>query len=215
MIQSPKISVMFKTVILYSAVLGILLQGGILNGYFSFASLRWFTVFSNLLVAVYYLIALLFSGEKSGSVWCPTLKFMALMTILLAGFVSHFLLHETGSGSSGVVRLAQILLHSVTPAGVLLDWLLFDARGLTRSTDPLFGVLPAALYVAVALIGAEFGYGLGSGSSRYPYSFLNVDRLGWPTVLLTVLGLAAAVILVGYLLYWMDHALSKTGRSRR
>lgn len=205
MISNPKLSIICKTVLLYSAVLGVLLQGGILRGGFDTATLRTFSTLGSILTAVYYLIALPVGGK--GSVWCPPLKFAVLMSALLTGFAAHFLLRGAWNDASDVRRLALILLHDVVPVGMLLDWLLIDPRGTMRVTDPLLGVLPAALYAAAALIGVYLGRRV-----LYVYPFMDPARLGWPMVLLTVLGLAGAIIAAGYLLYGADRLLRGRGR---
>ena len=158
MISNPKFSIICKTILLYSAVLGVLIRGGVLQGGFSVATLRTFTTLISILAAVYYLVTLP-GGGKTGksSVWCPPLKFAVLMSELLAGAVAHFLLHSAFGGATDAARLARILLLTVVPIGMLLDWLLIDPRGAMRVTDPLLGVLPAALYAAAALIGARLG----------------------------------------------------------
>ena len=43
MISNPKFSIICKTILLYSAVLGVLIRGGVLQGGFSVATLRTFT----------------------------------------------------------------------------------------------------------------------------------------------------------------------------
>ena len=205
MISNPKFSIICKTVLLYSAVLGVLLQGGILRGGFDAATLRMFSTLSSILTAVYYLIAL--PGGGKSSVWCPPLKFAVLMSALLTGLTAHFLLRRTFAGMSDVMRLALILLHDVVPVGMLLDWLLIDPRGSMRAVDPLVGVLPAALYAAAALIGARLGHRV-----LHLYSFMDPARVGWPMALLTVLGLGGAMIGAGYLLYGADQLLRGRGR---
>ena len=203
MISNPKFSIICKTILLYSAVLGVLIRGGVLQGGFSVATLRTFTTLISILAAVYYLVALP-GGGKTGksSVWCPPLKFAVLMSELLAGAVAHFLLHNAFGGATDAARLARILLLTVAPVGMLLDWLLIDPRGAMRVTDPLLGVVPAALYAAAALIGARLGRRV-----VYLYPFMDPARVGWPMALLTVLGLGGAMIAVGYLLYGVDRLL--------
>ena len=203
MISNPKFSIICKTILLYSAVLGVLIRGGVLQGGFSVATLRTFTTLISIFAAVYYLVALP-GGGKTGksSAWCPPLKFAVLMSELLAGAVAHFLLHSAFGGATDAARLARILLLTVVPVGMLLDWLLIDPRGAMRVTDPLLGVVPAALYAAAALIGARLGRRV-----VYLYPFMDPARVGWPMALLTVLGLGGAMIAVGYLLYGVDRLL--------
>jgi len=63
-----------------------------------------------------------------------------------------------------------------------------------------------------AMIAARIGGGIGYGGSRYPYPFMDVDQLGWGTVLLTILYLTAFFLALGYVWVSIDKGLAKVAR---
>ena len=207
-----KMSVVWKSCIVLCALEGILLQMGIMSGTLSFYSFRMFTVLSNALTVIYYVLAIA-AGSGRGA-WCPALKLMMVVSILLTGGVSFVMLQDLMVGASDIQRLSLILMHDVVPIAVLVDWLFMDSHGSLRISDPILALFPAGLYSAVALIGAQFGYGLGSKGSRYPYPFMDIDQRGLVPVLITEAILLVILLAVGFLLYGIDRWASSGGRRK-
>lgn len=207
-------SVIFKIFIVLTAVCGILLQCGIADGQFSLSTFRMFTTLSNLAVAVYFIchVVIVLMRRKDGVTgglppavyaW----KFMATMGILLTGLVAHFMLRGMFDLLPETERFGITLLHYVVPAAVLVDFAVFDARGQVKAWMPLFAALFPLVYAAVSLTVVTV-----TGSGRYPYPFLDVDRLGWSTVALVMVGLAAAFVSAGYILYGIDRMAARRRR---
>lgn len=65
------------------------------------------------------------------------------------------------------------------------------------------------------MIAARTGDGIGYGGSRYPYPFMDVDKLGWGTVLLTVLVLTVFFIALGYIWVLIDKGLAKAAYRKK
>jgi hypothetical protein len=57
---------------------------------------------------------------------------------------------------------------------------------------------------------AYFPYALARGAldGRYPYPFIDVGTLGWARVLGNAAAIAAAFLIAGYALVWLDRRLS-------
>ena len=164
--------------------------------------LRYFTVIANLLVAL-VLTRIAFSGWASTS---PELTGCVTLAIVLVGVVYGLLLRGLLELSGGA-KLANFILHVAAPILVPLFWLLFAPKGGLRRRDPwLWAILPAA-YFAYALV-------RGGMEGVYAYPFLNVARIGWGRTVVTGLLMAAAFIVAGFMLVWLDSHLARRARAQ-
>lgn len=158
------------------------------------AMLLYFTVLTNLLVAVVFsLIAL----GRAPAAWIVG---GTMMAILLVG-VTYALLLRGLVELSGGARLADILLHSVTPVLVPLWWLAFARKGQLSVRDPL-------KWVALPLGYFLYGTIRGAAGGKYPYPFMNPTNIGWSGVAAYAVALAAGFLLASYAVLWLDRRLS-------
>ena len=166
------------------------------------AMLRFFTVISNLL------LALLFGAIVLGHVRVATPRVLGGMTltILLVGAVYALLLRGQAELNDGVA-LVGVLLHEATPVLTALFWLAFAPKGHLGRGDPL-------RWTALPL--AYLGYALARGAAdgAYPYPFLDVAAIGWGQVLVTSLAIAVAFVAAGYALVAVDRLLGGRGAGR-
>jgi len=160
------------------------------------AMLRFFTILTNVLVAIVFTAAAL--GAKRAA--RPFLLGGTTLAILLVGIVYFLLLRGLLELSAGAL-LADTLLHMVTPALVPLWWLAFAPKGGLRPRDPLLWALLPLAYFAYALA-------RGAADGRYPYPFMNVAALGWGQTLVNGLAIAAGFLVAGLLLVRLDRALA-------
>ncbi len=165
------------------------------------AMLRYFTILTNLQVA------LVFTGVAMGSHRAarPFALGGTTLAILLVGIVYGLLLRGLLELSAGA-KLADILLHMVTPVLVPFWWLAFAPKGGLRARDPLLWALLPLAYFSYALARAGL-------DGIYPYPFINAAALGWGQVLLNALAIAAGFVFAGWLLVRLDRALA--GLTRR
>ncbi|WP_202456575.1 MULTISPECIES: Pr6Pr family membrane protein [unclassified Streptomyces] len=170
--------------------------------------LSYFTVQSNVLVAVVLGLAAWRSGGGRPAL-PPWVTAGTLLFIMITGLVYHLVLADEASGFSMTEGAAALsswhsasnqLLHTVTPLGVALDWLLFTRPGGLRPRHAALWLLYPLAYLAFALTrGALLSPG---PMSRYPYPFLDVDLHGYTGVLANgvIFGLAfyaLALLIVG------------------
>ena len=76
----------------------------------------------------------------------------------------------------------------------------------------LWGIFPSAYFVYTMIRARVSSFRFYNGSP-YPYPFMDVDALGWGKVLLIFLGMAAAFLVFGYVLVWLDHLLARRQRA--
>ena len=208
MIKDRKISIIYKSLILVSAISGILLQCEIGTNNFSLISFRMFTTLSNLAVAIFYFTYVVSEIRKPNrainSIKFKYFKFLITMSIMLTGLVAHFMLQGLFDEMDDIVKAGLVLLHYVVPIATFLDWLLFDIKGQTTKLMPLFSAIFPIVYVIVSLISAQYI----SGEGKYPYPFLDVDTLGIKAVLINIVLLSTAYFVVGYLGVYIDHKIN-------
>jgi len=163
------------------------------------AMLRYFTVIGNLFAV------LVLTGIALGVRSCSRPQMIGGVTLLmlLIGIVYTTLLRGLLELSGGA-RLADILLHDVMPMLVALHWLLFVRKGGLQSHDVLkWAIIPLGYFV-YAVARAHF-------DGQYPYPFMNVAALGWPT-LLNVGVMALGFLLAGAVVFWVDQMLGRLSR---
>ncbi|MFE0172508.1 Pr6Pr family membrane protein [Streptomyces sp. NPDC059002] len=195
----------FRALIALAAVTGIVIDLVIGS---PLRVLSYFTVQSNIVVAVVLGLSAwrAWQGRRPLPAWATggTLLFIAI-----TGLVYHFVLANDSSGfamtddiaaHSGWHSVSNQLLHTVTPIGVALDWLLLVRPGGLRPRHAGLWLLYPLAYLGFALArGAIMSPG---STARYPYPFLDVDVHGYGGVLgnAVVFGLAfaaLALLLVG------------------
>lgn len=161
---------------------------------------RYFTIVANFLAAVLFTrIAL--SRNKIGS---ASLLGGFTLAMLLVGII-YWLLLRGMIELSGGAKLADLLLHSVTPVLVPLYWLIFAQKGRLRARDPLLWLILPAAYLAYALA-------RGAMEGIYAYPFIDVARIGWLQTATTAIMIASGFLAAGYALVWLDHQMA--GRSK-
>ncbi|MGW7071961.1 Pr6Pr family membrane protein [Streptomyces sp. NPDC054855] len=205
----------FRTLIALAAVTGIVIDLAIGS---PLRVLSYFTIQSNVLVAVVF-------GLGARRAWQgrrelpPVVTGGTLLFISITGLVYHFILANGSSGFamtddtgalSGWHSLANHLLHTVTPIGALLDWLLLTPPlALSSTSGGCLRWRHAALWLLYPL--AYLGFALIRGAlmdpgspARYPYPFLDVDAHGYAGVLRNAVILGLAFYALALLLVALD-----------
>lgn len=193
------ISTAWRIAIVLVAVVGLLVADN---------AVVYFTVQANLFVAAYFGAAVVRS--RRAEPLAPVLRGAVTTWSIVTGLTYHFLL-QSGSGplpgltvgppSAMLTNWSLFLLHYVTPAMVLLDWIFVGPRRRTRWRDSLlwlsypvgYGVIMTARAIAFPDV-----------TVRYPYPFLDPAGQGWAGVLVTVLWMAAAIEVIGLVVVALD-----------
>lgn len=162
--------------------------------------LRFFTIIANLLVAVVFGGI---AGGRPGFV-TPSLLGGLTLAILLVGVVYGLRLDGLVELSGGD-KVADLLLHKVTPVLVALWCLAFAPKGgLTRRDPWIWAILPLA-YFAYALI-------RGRVEGVYAYPFLDLAKLGWLRMGAEAALMGAAFMATGFVLVGLDAWMGRRAR---
>jgi hypothetical protein len=149
----------------------------------------YFTIISNLLAAVVLTAPLVAQGSAVAT-WCertPTRIMTAAYLAITAG-IYHALLASQWD-PQGWRLVSDTLLHTVTPAVFLVDWLARGGVGpVIWRALPKVLVLPVVYGVWTLVHGALSGF--------YPYPFMNVAKRGYPDVLVTMVVMAIGFLVV-------------------
>lgn len=176
-------------------------------------SLVFFTIQSNILV-VLCMGYLAWTTARGAPGLPPPVKSSVAVYIAITGLVYNLVLARLPSAhpAPGAITVPVIggplgndLVHIVTPVMVILDWLLFDGYGDLRWRHALIWIAYPVAYEIFALVRGA----LIAGPSRYPYPFLDVDKLGYGGVALNTVIYGVAFWLLGILFVAVDHGLAR------
>lgn len=205
MVNNKKISLLFKTILVAISFVSIY------NSFYniSASTFAYFTFLSNVLVLIFFLIIwiktiidVIIKNENEGyNTHLIKIKGIATLCITVTGLVYAFTLADYTSKSNYTFQ--NLSQHYFIPIMVVLDYFLFDEKGHIKWYTPLIWVGCALTYLPYIFIRALI---LGPNTSlvRYPYFFLDVDKLGVSGVALWCVGLVVFFSLLAYLNYFYD-----------
>lgn len=155
----------------------------------------FFTILTNLLVAIYFSLSLL----KKKNVDKPGTLTAVTVYITIVCMVYQIILRPIWK-PTGIQMIVNELLHSIIPILVIIFWYLYEEK--TTLTYKL--LLKWLIYPFIYLLFILFR---GSFSNFYPYPFVNVENLGLSKVLtnsallmLLFIGISALFIKLGKIL---------------
>jgi hypothetical protein len=155
----------------------------------------YFTMQANLVVASTTLLLALHPGLRSPLF--DALRFTGLVAIAGTAVIFHVALADTGTGSLPDA-VANLLLHTATPALALGGWVAWGPSGTaTRRAVALSLLFPTAWAASALVRGAIDGV--------YPYPFMDVTELGYGSVLTNVVGVSAVFAALAAIGVAVDH----------
>jgi hypothetical protein len=137
----------------------------------------------------------------------------ALLYVLITGLVYHLLLADAASpfsvtGTTGAPTgrqaVASHLLHTVTPAAAVLDWLLLTPPGRLRLRRTAPWLLYPLAFLGFSLIRAELI--IPGTPGRHLYPFLDAAAHGYRHTLANALLLGLSFYALALVLVAVDHA---------
>lgn len=170
-------------------------------GYTLIQFLSYFTVLTNILVAICFLSLWLCEKGSWGHFFHRYSTLTALnVYVLIVGLIYHIVLRNIWS-PKGIALVADILLHTIVPLSLLIYWALVAVREkIPYSKAGAWLIYPLA-YLAYTLI-------RGAWTQKYPYPFLNVLELGYGKALLNCAMVGALFYALCLLFIWTSHKRS-------
>jgi len=154
----------------------------------------YFTILSNTLVAISFSLWFAFpvphlSNPAEGTVFTAICVY-----IIIVAIIYHLLLRKLAT-LQGLDQLVNAMLHTWLPVLYVICWqLLLPAGKLGFHLIGYFLIFPVLYLIYVLLLGLKTGH--------YPYPFVNVLEMGYPTVLRNAVFIALAFVLFSCLLIW-------------
>lgn len=215
MINNRISSLVYRSIFITFSFIGIFLSSRILEGVFNTHLFVYYTHLSNILCFVVMLIVLIKNfkhvnnNETTGhNEAIKRVKGAATIAILITGVVYHFLLGDPSEAD--FFTLDNIIVHYIVPFMFVLDWILFDKKKSYSVIDPVSWLAVPGVYFVYALIrGAIVGT---SNSLQYAYFFIDVNIYGYGGVMIWAIALAAAFLIVGYLMWLIDKIVKVDGK---
>ena len=176
-----------------------------------FGMLLYYTVLSNLLVAIFTLY-LLRVMKRDGENWQDStllrLKGGVTMSIMITCVIYHFLLAPI---ATNFYTLENFLCHYIVPLWFLADTLFFDKQGQYKIWDPIVWTILPLLYMIFALFnGLVLKLDIpNSKVSPFPYFFLNIAK-GWDVVIKWCAIIFVAYMLAGFVFYFIKQIKRKS-----
>jgi hypothetical protein len=154
----------------------------------------YFTVLTNIFVALATTLPLTFSNSRAGR-WFRSAMTLGCATtaIVFVGVVYHLLLRNLWA-PAGLQWIADVILHYAVPKALLVNWIMFPPTQELPRWAPLAWCIYPLIYIAYALA-------RGALLSSYPYHFIDVTGLGYSRVLLNSLGLLVVFGVLGGAVY--------------
>ncbi|PKQ46117.1 Pr6Pr family membrane protein [Confluentibacter flavum] len=155
----------------------------------------YFTVLTNILVALYFTSRILGSFNKPYAILNKKTTLTALTAfIFIVGIVYQFILRSVLE-STGMKRLIDELLHTIIPLNMLIYWFVFDTKEKINFRNAAIWLLYPLFYLLFILVRGHF-------SNHYPYPFLNIPEIGINKVainsmLILILMVSVMGILIG------------------
>jgi hypothetical protein len=162
--------------------------------------LSYFTILTNILAAAALLLPLAAPQSSPARFLSrPSVRTAIAGYIIVVGVVYYLLLRNLGD-AEGWPLFFERGLHYLTPPLFVLDWLLFVPKGRVVWWNGVACLGFPALYAVWTLVN-------GALTGWYPYPFMDVGDLGYPSVLANIAGLVVAFLLLDLALVGIDRWL--------
>ena len=171
-------------------------------------TLYYFTYQSNILVIVYFIIDIIYLIKKQ-KIFMPRLKGTITMSITVTFLIYHFLLSGGYDNRADIIR--STILHYIVPIMTIVDYILFDKKGIYKNIDPILWLIIPLIYFLFIFIRAKLGGELSNGS-YYPYFFIDINKYGIKTVLKNAFFITIAFTILGYIELFIDRIILKLSK---
>lgn len=170
--KNKYISLLLKFIVILFAVWGIVICINARTDTFMGGAsvLMYFTIQSNILIALISLIGMVLLFNKNIPNWWFIIKFVGTVAITLTGGVFCFILAPTFA--VGAWSQANVFTHVIVPLASIIDFFVVGIYSNIKKIKVLYTLIPPFLYVIYAYIGYRLNWQFGP-NINYPYFFLN------------------------------------------
>ncbi len=205
-IKNRPLSILFKIIIIIIIATGIILQFSANN--YDWHLFNYFTILSNILCLLYLLNSVTYMFKCNDirvTTFNPLWRGFGLTALTLTCLIANILLGNQFDFTN-LKGISLFILHIITPALFILDWLLFDTKGRFIVSYPLIWTLFPLGYLLYIYVGVKIMGSLALGSV-YPYPFMDVDKIGVSNFIITMLVMIVGFLIMSYLYFILDYKL--------
>ncbi len=200
------VSLLFKIVIVIMSGIGLYINFKLL----SFEKgIIYFTIQSNLLCFLFFIVIIILeiTGKLTKNNWYYIIKGMITMAITITMFVYQILLSSSdGVGAYTGHMLECNFVHLYVPLLVIFDYIIFGEKGHLKKEYPFYWSFILVAYLVFNVVYVLFG-GTFEGETKYPYSYMDVDKLGLLNVFVNCLMVYIFFMGYGTIVQRLDYKL--------
>lgn len=164
--------------------------------------LSFYTIQTNLLIAIVLTVTLLKPDSFLGRLFSRTSVLTAIAVyILIVGIIYATLLKGIWN-LQGWFKLADFLLHTVSPVMYILFWLFFVPKTRIPWSAPLSWSIFPLLYLIYSLV-------RGAITGSYPYPFVNAGQFGYAQVAFNSMGILLVFLFLSSVLITISHFMER------
>lgn len=164
----------------------------------------FFTIQSSILVALAMTLPSLAPGSALDRFFSrPSVRSAIALYIVIVCSVYYLLLRQL-THPQGLAFYCDAVLHYAIPLLYVVDWMAFVPKGVLHPKHAMTWLIYPSCYAVWTL-------GHGALSGFYPYPFINVTTLGYPTALMNVAGFVVAFFSLGLVIVGVDWLLGRRG----
>ena len=196
----------FKTLILIISGIGLYLN-------FRIAPVRYmmlyFTIISNTAVFLFYLITLILyltKKLKHGNMY-HIIKGMITIDITLTLVIYNVFLRDVAFYQNHILECTFV--HLITPALVMLDYVIFSEKGNLKTRYPIYWSLSLVAYAIFCYTYEGLGGKFLDGDAC-PYYYMDVNKYGIIGVTIFSITIFVAFLAYGYFVLYLDDLSSKS-----
>ena len=206
--MKKKLDLLFKVIIVLVSGIGLFLNFRLLT---IRDSIIYFTIQSNLLCFIFYLVTviLMFTKKLKKTDIYYILKGMVTMSITITFFVYWFIL-SSGESMGAYIghNLENYFVHLFTPLLVIFDYILLGEKGHLKKNYPFIWSFILVAYIIFDIVYVMLG-GTFAGGIKYPYPYMDVEKLGLCKVCINCMIIHVFFVGYGSIVQWLDYKLSR------
>lgn len=205
-----KFSFLFKLIILIVCGIGLYLNFKIGSS----KMLLYFTILSNLMCFIFYLIAFILRlcNKLKKNNFYYIFKGMVTMSIIATMLVYWFLIAPSGNLGIYENHMTECrFVHLYTPLLIMIDYLIFAEKGNLRKNYSFIWSSVLIGYIIFVFIYSSIG-GKFINDLKYPYKFLDIEANGIIKTSLICASVYIIYMILGSLVYYFDKKIKKEGK---
>ncbi|MCL2115326.1 MAG: Pr6Pr family membrane protein [Methanobrevibacter sp.] len=195
-----------KVIIICFSIIGLYYSIGLNKKKFKKVSFIYFTNLNLVFCIIYFVFSIFVYNNKLLNDINGFIILSATVTMIVYQFVLVPKYQKIGN-SYKVFSPTNIVVHYVIPLLVILNWFIFTEKSQFSYYSPFLWIIPFLIYFSLIMLHAHYSCLKEFKKVRYPYYFMDLDKIGVKKTLKNLLIFSSIAIALGYLLVFLDFFL--------